>query len=295
MTSTLLKLFIAITSRLPLPLARLLGRLAGEVSWRLNTRARFITSINLELCFPGMDGRARERLARSSLQHWGMTIFEIPVIWHRGLKALDLIGDVHGEDKVRRQLASGKGTIMLSPHLGNWELAGLWASTLGPTTILYQPPRQQGVEHITRVGRAKAGATLVPTNLRGVSALIKALKRGEITGILPDMEPDPASGVFAPFFGVPALTMTLVHNLQERSGAGVLLAFARRTAAGFDIEILEPEPALYDPDAATSVAALNRLVERSVEMAPEQYQWEYKRFKQQPDGQPKRYPRHSRK
>lgn len=291
MTTFLLRLFIALASRLPLRLARRLGWLAGEIAWRLDSREAETTRINLALCFPAMGEEERLRLARRSLQNWGMTVFEVPIIWRLGRRALDLIGTVHGNDSVTRQLASGRGTIMISPHIGNWELAGLWASSLGPTTILYQPPRQPGVEDIIRAGRAKAGATLVPTNLRGVSALIKALKNCEITGILPDMEPDPSGGIFAPFFGVPALTMTLVHNLVQRSGAGVLLVFARRTARGFDLDILEPDANLYDADPEVAVAALNHLVERSVRIAPEQYQWEYKRFKQRPEGQPRLYPK----
>jgi len=103
------------------------------------------------------------------------------------------------------------------------------------------------------------------------------------------MEPDESGGIFAPFFGIPALTMTLTHNLQQRSGAGLLLAFARRTPTGFDMEILEPDANLKDENQEIAVAALNHLVERSVLIAPEQYQWEYKRFKTSPEGRTRRY------
>lgn len=291
MLTTVFRLFIKLVSLMPLSMARAVGRSLGYITWKTNSQAAYVTRTNLELCFPDMDRLQRETLVRSSLQNWGMTIFEVPVIWRQGKKALDLITMVNGEEKVRQQLASGKGTIIISPHLGNWEIAGLWVSNMGPTTILYQPPRQAGLEDIVSTGRSQGGATLVPTSLRGVSALIKALKNGEITGILPDMEPDEHSGIFAPFFGIPALTMTLIHNLQQRSGAGLLLAFARRTPEGFTIEILEPDADLYHQDAEISVTALNQLVERSVLIAPEQYQWEYKRFKTGPEGRTRRYNR----
>ncbi|MCK9468595.1 MAG: lysophospholipid acyltransferase family protein [Porticoccaceae bacterium] len=291
MKDFLLRGFIATASRLPLRLARLLGRLLGDIAWYCNIRETALTRVNIALCWPTMSAAEQVRLARASLRHWGMTIFEVPIIWRKGRGALDLIGTVHGAEAMARQLASGRGTIMLSPHLGNWELAGLWASSHGPTTILYQPPKQESVEKLVRTGRGKAGATLVPTNLRGVTALIKALKKGEITGILPDMVPDLSGGVVAPFFGHPAFTMTLIHSLQQRSGAGILLAFAQRTTGGFDIHVLEPDDDIYSTSPEESAAALNRLVEQSVLIAPEQYQWEYKRFRDVAEGQPAVYPK----
>src|SRR5690606_29973345 len=122
------------------------GKWVGDIAWYSKSQSAHVTRINLALCFPNMDSRKRERLARTSLQNWGMTIFEIPIIWRKGLKALDLINVVNGDDKVHKHIASGKGTIIVSPHLGNWELTGLWVSRLGPTTILYQPPRQAELE-----------------------------------------------------------------------------------------------------------------------------------------------------
>lgn len=294
MKELLLRSFIATTSCLPLRLSRWLGRRLGDLAWYSNNREARLTRVNIELCWPAMSPQEQTRLARASLRNWGMTIFEVPIIWRKGLAALDLIGTVHGEAALKRQLATGRGTIMLSPHLGNWELAGLWASSYGPTTILYQPPKQKGVEELVRAGRAKGGATLVPTNLRGVTALIKALRSGEITGILPDMVPDVSGGVVAPFFGHSAFTMTLIHSLQQRSGAGILLAFAQRTRRGFDIHVLEPDDDIYSENVQESAAALNRLVERSVMIAPEQYQWEYKRFRDMVENQPRVYPKRNR-
>ncbi len=285
----LFRAFIAVASRLPLPIGRWLGRRAGDLASLLNSREARITRANIALCFPAKTEREQRQLVRDSLRHWGMTVFEIPIIWRRGVAAIKLIGEIHGEPLLERQLASGSGSILVSPHLGNWELVGLWLSTHGPCTFLYQPPKQQGVEDIVRRARAQGGATLVPTDLRGISALVKALKRGEITGILPDMVPDASSGLPAPFFGVPAHTMTLVHNLRIRTGAGILLIFASRTRQGFDIHVLAPDDDIYSDDPQTAVEALNRLVEKSVLIAPEQYQWEYKRFKGRGEGLPAVY------
>ncbi len=152
-------------------------------------------------------------------------------------------------------------------------------------TSLYQPPRRYDLDNLLQAVRTTTGATLVPTSGRGVSHLIKALKRGEITGVLPDMEPaERSSGVFAPFFGVPALTMTLVHSLTRRTGAAVVVGFARRVRGGFVLEFTRPDTDLVSPEEVTAVTALNRAVETLVNLAPEQYQWEYKRFKRRPEG-----------
>lgn len=291
MRTRLIKSIIWLASLLPLPMARVLGRLFGELAWRRNTRSAVVTRINIENCFPAMGEEPRGQLIRRSLHHWGMTIFEVPVIWRKGRKSLDLIEAVEGRELIERALDRGKGLILVSPHLGNWELAGLWSSTLGPMTILYQSPDRLDLDELLQEVRGTTGATLVATDLRGVSTLVKALKRGEITGVLPDMVPERQGGVFAPFFGVQALTMKLTHSLQQRTGATILAGFFQRTSKGFKGCFIEPEEAIYDADATVSTAALNRAVERLVLMAPEQYQWEYKRFKVRPPGEPPLYPK----
>ena len=124
----------------------------------------------------------------------------------------------------------------------------------------------------------------MPTNVRGVAGLVKALKRGETTAILPDQQPGLNSGILAPFMGVPVPTMTLVTNLINRSASRALMATALREPGGWRIHFLPVSEALYSDDQLTAVSALNQDVERIVALAPEQYQWEYKRFRVQADG-----------
>lgn len=287
----LIRLFIRVIALLPLPVARLFGRWLGYWAWRSNSRGTRTARINLTLCFPALDSQAIEDLVRRSMQHWGMTIFEVPVIWRQGAAALKYMTWATGQGLVDEALKEKKGLIVLAPHLGNWELAGYWLTAHAPSTFLYQPPRLSEVDDIMREGRGKAGAKIVPTTLKGVSALIKALKAGEVTGILPDMEPDSQGGIFAPFFGVPTMTITLVHSLYQRSGAKILMVFCARKGSGFELHVLKPDEAIYDSDPQVSVAALNRGIEQLVQIAPEQYQWEYKRFKQRPPGEEKIYPK----
>lgn len=192
---------------------------------------------------------------------------------------------VHGRDVLARALATGKGVLLLAPHIGNWEVLGLYLARQAAVTSLYQPPDMATLDKVIRSSREKSGATLVPTNRRGVAALVRALKAGNVSAILPDQVPDKrAGGAFAPFFGHPALTMTLVTNLRRSAGCQVVAGLARRVPGGFEIHFLEAADGIDSDDEARALAALNATVEACVAICPEQYQWEYKRFRKQPDG-----------
>ena len=102
--------------------------------------------------------------------------------------------------------------------------------------------------------------------------------------MLPDQVPPPSGGEFAPFFGVPALTMTLLNRLQQKTGAAVVIGYARRVDGGFRIVFRAAASGIDSEDLGTGLAALNHCVELTALDAIEQYQWEYKRFKRQPDG-----------
>jgi Kdo2-lipid IVA lauroyltransferase/acyltransferase len=139
-------------------------------------------------------------------------------------------------------------------------------------------------------GRSKLNITMAPTNRKGVMMLFKALQSGTIVGILPDQVPAREAGIeIAPFFDQPALTMTLVHGLVQRTGCAVCSCYAERVEGGFKIVVLEADAALYSEDQPTSVAGLNASVAACVRLAPAQYQWEYKRFRRLPPEYPKRY------
>ncbi|MBX2857597.1 MAG: lysophospholipid acyltransferase family protein, partial [Cellvibrionaceae bacterium] len=146
-------------------------------------------------------------------------------------------------------------------------------------TYLYSPPRQQFLEPLMKNARERFGASTVPTNRRGLGELLKRLKNGEITGILPDQVPDEGNGVISQFYGRKAYTMTLIHGLIQRTDCSVVSGVALRAKGGFHIHISPVDSALYSSNADESLLGLNRSVENCIQMAPEQYQWEYKRFK----------------
>lgn len=141
------------------------------------------------------------------------------------------------------------------------------------------------------IAREKTGSKVFPTNRKGVAAMFNALRRGECAGILPDQEPELEGGVFVPFFGIEALTMTLVSKLARKTEAAVVFGYARRlpAAEGFELVFKLADPAIYSEDLAESVTALNAGVEACVREVPAQYQWEYKRFRKVPQGRSDHY------
>ena len=209
-------------------------------------------------------------------------------IWHhdeRWLKRRILEED--GGGIISGKLAKGKGLIVLTPHLGNWEALSAFLTRWGALTVLYQPPKNAAVGAFMINGRLKPNVKLAPTNRLGVRQLFKALRSGEMVGILPDQVPDEGSGAeLVPFFGEPALTMTLIHSLMERTGCEVVMAFCQRINGGFRMVVRECDAGIYSAEPNPAVAALNRSVETVVRMAPAQYQWEYKRFRGRPQGEP---------
>ncbi len=275
---------LRLSALLPLPLNHWSGAFLGWLAWLLPGRARRVTMRNLERCYPDLDPVARNRLGRRSLLETGKTAIEMGPLWlwpERRIRRL--VRGVTGEQRLREALAEGKGVIVAIPHLGSWEMVGLYCSLRYPMTALYRPPHLPDLEEMVRRGRERFGARLVPTGARGVRALYRSLERGEMVCILPDQVPSAGQWVYAPFFGIPARTMTLVSRLTRRFGSRVLFCYAERLPRGGGFHIhFRPAPAqIHSDDPLLSASHLNLGVERCVRGLPEQYQWSYKRFRGQ--------------
>ena len=274
-------MILRLIGKLPLSLGRRLGTVIGAVCWRLKDRNSRTTLSNLVRCFPEKSAAECRDLAKRSVRETGKLAVEICQIWHKDKPWLDSkIVAVSGQNLLEEAVAQGKGVIVVAPHLGNWEILGLWLIPYAERcTYLYAPPRQAHLEPLMKAARERFGASIVPTNRRGLGELLKRLKNGEITGILPDQVPDEGSGAISQFYGRKAYTMTLIHGLVQRTGCSVVSGIALRTKGGFHIHISPVDKAIYSSDQSESLLGLNRSIENCIQMAPEQYQWEYKRFK----------------
>jgi len=262
--------------------AQRLGAMLGRLFWFGDSTLTRVTKTNIELCFPELSKDAQQTLIKSSLAETGKLFFEFGVMWEWPTeKTLDLVRSVEGKEHFDDAFERGRGVIVLAPHHGNWELVGLYLSTLRPMAALYKPPKIKELEDYMSKVRGRHGSELVPTNKRGVVRLFSVLREQGMVGILPDQVPGGSGGVFAPFMGVPANTIKLVSRLVDKTGCEVvsLCAMRRPQADGFDMVFRRVDPDIYSSDVDVSVAAMNRSIEECVRHIPEQYQWEYKRFK----------------
>ena len=281
---------IYLTAWLPLGINRAFGALVGRLTYYFSARNRRTALTNLSISMPELGERERRQLVKKHLSHMGQLAMEMGSVWLRGGDWLDKkIVSVSGAETFTARAKDAPGLLLLVPHSGNWEVAGLYASRYVKTAAIYKAPKIPQLEPIMLRGRRLEGADVMPATPRGVMTVFRALDRGDLTMILPDQEPNRDGGEFAPFFGTQALTMTLVPKMIQKTGCEVLIGLAKRVRGGFELIYLEPDSRIYSGDEAEALAGLNASVETVAKMVPEQYQWEYKRFRKRPEGEPKIY------
>lgn len=231
----------------------------------------------------------RPAQVREAIAQAGMMAMELPRLW---LRAADrpLLGQGarwQGREHVDAALASGRGVVFLTPHMGCFEVtAQLYAETFGarrPVTVLYRPARQAVLRELVDASRARPHLKTAPATLAGVRQMIRALKAGEVVGMLPDQVPPQGLGVWAPFFGRSAYTMTLATRLAQQTDAVIMLLWGERLPWGRGY-VVHAEP-LAEPlgpidDPAQSATVINRAMERLIMRCPGQYLWGYHRYKQ---------------
>jgi KDO2-lipid IV(A) lauroyltransferase len=262
---------------LPLSVLHRLGAMLGTVVYLLSPRYRHYLSVNLRTA-----GFAEPALLSEAVTEAGKGLLELPAIWLRPHATVaGWVAQVSGWDLIDAALARRRGIVFLTPHLGCFEITAQYyayrAPADAPLTVLYRSPKKKTIEPLMLAGRARPNLRLASADLKGVRILLRALKKGEAIGILPDQAPGVGEGDWAAFFGRPAYTMTLAGRLAE-SGAQVILAFAERLPKGAGYHLhLEAMPA---PLAGESPArTLNRALEGLIRQCPAQYIWGYNRYK----------------
>ena len=282
-------------------------------AWRaLDGRESRVVRRNLELAFADMPLEQREHLYQRVLRTTARQAMETVRLWTRPHpQNLALIRQAHGVDLFDAAIASGRGVIVAAPHYGNWELLNQWLAAHAQIAILYSPPESAIGEAFLRIVRADQADRVQQIRADGpaVRQLWKVLKNGGVVGILPDQQPKLGDGEYAPFFGVQALTMTLLNRLAERTSATVLFAYCERIGDGstfvaprFALHFEHAPASIASSDPVEGVAALNTCVQRIASRDPAQYQWTYKRYSiPPPDGSrgnpywPDCYPRRYRR
>ncbi|MBS1189236.1 MAG: lysophospholipid acyltransferase family protein [Rhodocyclaceae bacterium] len=268
-------------SWLPLRLVHTVGAGLGWLAYLASPTYRRHLRENLDQA--GIPPAWRGRAAAEA----GKQVLELPRIWLRSVEeAKAQVVEVVGWEHVEAARQAGKGVLFLTPHLGCFEITAQYYAAFGDITVLYRPPRQATLQAMIEKGRQRQRLHLAPADLSGVRSLIKALKRGEAVGMLPDQAPKMGEGAWIDFFGRPAYTMTLAARLSE-TGAAVIMAWGERLPGGrgYRLHLRPPLEALAG-DTLARAGQINREIESLVRECPGQYLWGYNRYKRPAGAEP---------
>lgn len=274
------KLFLALLSVLPLSVLHVLGGWLGRFVARFDKRYGARLANNA-----AQAGFTSRQFARDSAAHMGRSVLELAHIWTWRIDALLPKVKVTGWEAVQKIQDSGQGVLMLTPHIGAFELLSLWIGQRALFTAMYRPPKQAMIAEAMLSGRQKYQVKMASADVKGIRTMLRALKNGELVGLLPDQVPNAqGDAVLVDVFGAPAWTMTLPSKLLRQTGAALVIMSARRVSAPhryeIDFQVVEFVPSL---DMAADAARVNELMASVIHRAPEQYLWGYNRYKGVPD------------
>ena len=277
---------------LPWRTVQSLGAMIGWLMWKLPNGSREVVRINLAKCFPELNAAEHDKLVGRSLMDIGRTLTESACAWvWPAHKSLARVREVEGLEVLEAALASGKGVVGITSHLGNWEVLNHFYCSQCKPIIFYRPPKLKAVDDLLREQRVQLGNRVAPSTKEGILSVIKEVRKGGAVGIPADPEPSLSAGIFVPFCGTVALTSKFVPGMLAGGKAvGVFLhALRLEDGSGYKV-ILEAAPeGMYSEDTYTAVAAMSGVVEKYVRAYPSQYMWSMKRFKKRPEDEERWY------
>jgi len=284
--------FLRLFALLPWRAVQGVGGAIGWLMWKLPNRSREVARINLAQCFPELPAAEHEALLGQSLQQIGKAFTESACAWiWPADRTLRLVRQVEGLEVLEQALASGKGVVGITSHLGNWEVLNHFYCAQCKPIIFYRPPKLKAVDDLLQRQRVQLGNKVAPSTREGIISVIKEVRRGGAVGIPADPEPSEGAGIFVPFLGTQALTSKFVPGMLTGGKAiGVFLhALRLEDGSGYKVIIEAAPPAMYDENVEVAVAAMSDVIGRYVRTWPSQYMWTMKRFKKRPAGERRWY------
>lgn len=270
-------------ARLPLKFQWKIGKLIGELAWRLIPERRHIAQVNIRACFPELSEQEQHALVRKAFHSNGIGMMELGLAWFRDPRDFADITDIHGLEYLNQALEGGKGVLLLGGHYSTLDLGGSLVTEVIEADVMqrdHNNPLMNAV--MTRARERRYGVVLSSKDLRG---LLRRLRQNRTIWYATDQDYGRKGLVFAPFFGVPAGTITATSRIAERSGCAIVpfSHFRREGSPGYDIYF---HPALENfpsGDDLADATLINQTIEREVRRQPDQYLWMHRRFKTRPD------------
>ena len=269
-------------ARLPWRVQRSLGAAVGWLALRLLPDRREAARTNLALCLPELDAGAREALLRANFRDVGIGLFEFARAWWGDVAPMRASARIEGVDVLQRLQAEGRGVLLVSGHFMTLEMCGRLLCDHVPLAGMYRRHKSPVMEWAVLRGRLRYASAMFGNG--DTRAAIRHLKRGGVLWYAPDQDMRGKDTVFAPFFGIPAATITATHQFARMTGCAVVPFFHRREGAHYVLQVGQPLAPFPSDDAVADSAAVNAAIEAMVRQAPSQYLWLHRRFKRQPDG-----------
>ncbi len=285
---------LKLVALLPWQAVQALGAGIGWLMWKIPNSSREVARTNLSHCFPELNANEIDQLTGRSLQGIGKSFTESACAWiWPPAKTLEYVREVEGLEVLQEALASGKGVVGITSHLGNWEVLNHFYCAQCKPIIFYRPPKLKALDELLKTQRVQQGNRVAPSTREGIISVIKEVRNGGSVGIPADPEPSLSSGEFVPFLGTTALTSKFVAGMlggkQDKVSAVFLHAIRLEDGSGFKV-VLEAAPDdMYSTDTYTAVSTMSRVLASYVQRWPDQYMWTMKRFKKRPEGEKRWY------
>lgn len=277
-----------LSAQLPQSLRLFCGHLLGGLLWRFAKHRRHITEVNLRLCFPELDEQAQRRLVRQTLDANATGLLETAWSWwgrqHDWLSRMHL----EGRDILQDAQAQGRGVLMLGGHFSNLDLAGQAMGHLVDMDVIYRRAKNPVSDYLILKHRQRVFPHVIERS--DMRRVIRSLKQGRVVWYAPDQDYGPQHAVFAPFFGIPAATITAGNRLMAINDSPVVFLSHQREADGRYCLRIEAMPDGFPSgDETADATTMNRVLETAIRRHPEQYMWVHRRFKTRPAGEPAFY------
>ncbi|WP_434428543.1 LpxL/LpxP family Kdo(2)-lipid IV(A) lauroyl/palmitoleoyl acyltransferase [Xylella fastidiosa] len=273
---------MVLAARLPWGLQRRLGRVIGAMALRLVGTRRCAAEVNLQLCFPTHDETWRKKLLHENFDALGVGLFEFARAWWGSIDVIRASIHVEGLEHLRQLQREGRGVLLVSGHFMTLEICGRLLCDYVPLAGMYRRHRNPVLEWAIKRGRLRYATQMFANE--ELRATIKHLKCGGFLWYAPDQDMRGKETVFAPFFGMPAATITATHQLARLTGCAVVPYFHRRQGGNYVLKIAPPLADFPSKDLAADTARINQVIETMIDEAPDQYLWIHRRFKRQPEG-----------
>ena len=276
-------------TRLPIRLRLKFGKTLGKLVYLFSKKLRNITEVNIKMCFPHLSDENQKKLIQTNFESIGIGLIEAAMAWWLPNEKLKHLFNIQGLEYAEEAFAKGKGIIVLGPHFTCLEMVGRLISMQYSFAVMYRPHKKKLIAHFQERFRKKHYLQTIPRNrLRQV---IRALNENIAIWYAYDVDGGERNSVFAPFFGIPAASLTVISRLVRLSGAAVIpISFFRRDDNfNYDVILYPPIDNFPTDNLEHDAAKLNKALERSILEKPEQYVWQYKRFKTRPNGEKRIY------